>query len=502
MPDILTTAGVFMTRSASGWQLSSGQFPPSRMAFQWINPNGNEGTRSAYLVKHSQFNYERAFTVGGGSPPYHFELVSPVTGVSVAKRAPSWNPYFYLWCDVTIDGTFTSGNSFTVRAWDQNLTSIDVTVTVTVDDNRFVFVEDGATGGDGSFASPFEDTNDWYNSNDADTTHQNDIVVYRAGTYLIDNYDTGNSAMQMNANKPSGWIAFPGETVNFTMDSNIAFTDGTDDWYFGRITYNGGDSTAGNSRTFAFVSAQSRIVQDRPRSINPVRGTAGNDNPAFLYGSGVGEDGRSNISLVDFYAEGYPPTPGQGVSVINTFDTNDSVVAGGTIRNCNGINIVWCKHGNKRFMYAGIDAYDLAGQDPARLFQPQQADAGLYTTLASDGVQYVGCKGYKAADGGPGDDVCETGDSNQLWNTVYWDRMTVVGRTGFEGGSANTNGDVYMEDSIVINDQTPTIDVDYVTTDNATDTRANLSNYLLSNGDVDPLGSARYGEQGATFIEP
>ncbi len=483
------------TGAVSGnWQLAADEYVPSRFPLQWVNPNGNEGTRSAYNYTHSQFNYERVVTVTGGSPPYHFDLVSAVAGVTITKKAPAWNPGLYLWADLVINpAQYTSGTSFTIRCTDQEGTVLTLAMSVTEDDSKFVFMDsvNGSSGNTGTLASPYADLGDIYTASDADTSHQDKLVIARAGSYTIDNFDSGNSALPINSNKPVGWIPYPGESIAFSVSSNVvvgAPIGSFSDMYFGKADYLGGDTTIANLRVFAMIANHDRIVWDRPHFKNTPLGTAGtSDNPACIYAADATLK-HKNISIVDISATNL--TTGQAVH--DFYAVEGFVVAGGTLTDSDVNNGFYCKGANTRGLVAGIDAW--SNTTGRGLFVCQQGDAGLLDPIGV--VQYLGCKGFKSTDGINGTYPVAVGDSNQQWGNVFMDRITLVGKQGVFGA----RGQSTIFKSIIINDDAEISEFFTNTAGNLADTRANAPNYHNASGDV-LIDRSDYGEVGANFID-
>lgn len=490
-------------KPTDSWRLSPTQFTPSRFPLQWLNPNGTETTRSAYLYSHSQFNYERTITVFGGSPPYYFSLQTPDPAVTVTRKAPSWNPGLYCWADIVIDYTqFASGTkNITLVCEDQNGTKITLPLAITVNDSKFTVI-DAATpvSGVGTLADPLKTMADMYGVSESDATYQDQILVLRGGSYLIDNYDPANGSMQMNANKPSGWIPYPGEAISFTCDSGtvVGIPGGARviDYYFGEATYNGSDATADNSQVFSLLGQQSNVVFDRPYFSNPVGGVLQNANEACIYGANATSTGfgHDSISVIDPTFDGLPRT-GAGFIPFDMYDGKMGCF-GGKVINSDFTNGAFYKARNSYGILYGFDGYNLTNPNADAMITFQQGSAGV---LAAEGItQALGCKAYAPDDS---NFIVSIGDSNELWGDAWLDRCTIQGRVGWQGGDANINGALLIEDCIVINDLSPAVPADMPVSNLISDTRANIATYInATTGDVLPAYSG-YGLVGANYVD-
>lgn len=497
-------------------QLQAEQYAPTRMPLQWANPNGSETLdRSAFLRAHSDFDYERKVTVLGGSAPYYFYLTDPVSGVSIERRAPSWNPYLFLWASLKIDRTqFQSGTkTFTINCVDQVGTVISLTMTVTLDNSKFVVADNvnGSSAGVGSVASPYGGLLDIFTSSGIDATHAGKTIVLRGdgGDYIINNFDASLDSLLIDDNKPSGWIPYPGETISFDNQANIVLDGRTSlcrDLYFGPATYNGGDAEISNTRVFSLLGEHDSVTLDEPRFINPPVGSLANDNCSCIFApASLDEAGHRRISVIDGYWQGLigGTRPGgtgsiNGMSAMDMYTCERVAFVGGTLRDCNPNYAIWVKGKNHLVMVGGVDGYDVDGQEPSKLFHMQQGRAGELADPAV--VQVVGCKG-RTADGIVANKCLAMGDSNTPWGSVYYDRMTAVGSVGFDGGESAINGNGYLSDSLIFNDDSEKFPAAVISSNVVAEPRSSIGNYLDANGSV-TASLAGYGTIGAQYAQP
>jgi hypothetical protein len=484
--------------------LPAGYFAPSRLTMQWVNPNGSETARSAFLWSHSQFDYERRITVLGGSAPYIFYLTSPVAGVTLTPRAPERNPYLFLWCDITIDhNQFASGTkTFEINCMDQNETVISLEMTVTVDDSKFIFAQKGGGGSAGTLASPYDDLVNVYTNDEDDTTHAGKILVLRSGTYSATNFDTGFTALPWSLNKPSAIINYPGESWVIDANVNILVGESTGtgfvDYYFrGGEMINSVAANVANRKVFAMFGSHKRVVFDSLTFTSPSQGTSGTDNEACIYATNNGFDSHTEISFIDLKASGLPSS-GNGFALVDFYGVSNSCVVGGRVTNSTTGQGIWLKARNLNIMIAGVDYYAESGQTVDRAFYPNQADSGL--NVPPGVVQFLGCRAYRASDGLFAESMVLLGDSNQSWGTVYMDRCSIVGAIRDGGDDASILGSATIYGCIVINNLTDKLPTFATLTNNLTGARALLRTYLETDGNtVSTL--PQYGQIGATFIQ-
>ena len=485
--------------------LPAGYFAPARAPLAWENPNGNEGLRSASNWAHSQFNWQQSFTVEFGSPPYIFYLTNPVAGVSVIPRAPERNQYLYLWCDVVIDrAEFQSGTkTFELNCMDQNGTVISLEKTVTLDDDKFVFARKGSAGGDGTHDAPFDDLIEIYTTSDADATHAGKVLMLReGGTFTATNFDTDNAALAWNLNKPSAILNYPGETWVIDADVNIILGEsagsGFNDYYIrGGQIINSIPVSMANRKIFALFGSHERVIIENVQVIEPFAGTVGTDNEACVYTANNGFDSHVNLSIINLSASGLPSSP-NGFALVDFYGVSHAVVLGGRVTGSVTGQGMWLKARNQSVMLAGVDYYEESGQTVDRVFYPNQADSGLLDPPGI--VQFLACKGYRSADGLFAQSISLTGDSNQAYGIVIYDRCVMVGGVRDGGDDAPTLGEATFYGCIIINDLADKIPIFATSVNNITASRSSLRTYLETDGNtVSTL--PQYGQVGSTFIQ-
>lgn len=476
-------------------QLETDEYVPERMTLEWSNPTASPGTGSRYLYANSQFDYRVPFVPMGGCPPYRFALTgSSTAGVSITAKAPSWNPYCYLWAEITIDRSlFTTGTRvFTVECIDQAGTSITRSLTVTHNDSQFIYVDSSVvSSGSGTFASPLKDIEDWFTSSAADTTYQNKICVYRAGTYSVQEFDGTVQSMRIDSAKPRGHIAYPGETVVWNMGGNVSSgTSGATDWFIQGIQTSGGASSTNIVRLFSMLNTVSRAVFYEIFFDSPTAGSNTTDNTSCIYSSSGGAKSKSNISIVDCEWQNLTSNT-NGFSLFDFYACDKTAVVGGTARNISAQYGAWAKNACYRVFIAGLDMYDLTGNTGQRLLFTENGSADTGGI-----VQAIYNKVAKSTDGLVAQKAMLYGD-NGNWGTIYQDRNTVVGRVGVTNASHESLGTCTINRNLVFSNITPKIESSQTVTNNVTDTRTNIGNYLESNGNV-RTDYANYGKVGAT----
>lgn len=481
-------------------QLASDEYVPSRIPLDWANPTASPGTGSRYLWACQYFDYNVAFVPMGGCPPYRFALTgSSTTGVSITAKAPSWNPYAYLWAEISINkDQFTTGTrSFTVECVDQAGTSITRSLTVTHDNSKFLFVDAGVTtSGDGTYASPLKTIQDWYTTSSTNSTHANKICVYRTGTYTASEFSFGTDgvqSMRLDSAKPRGHIAFPGDFVTWNMGANCSTgTGGASDWYIRGIRLTGGASSTNIVRLFSMLGTCNRLMLHQIHFDSPTAGSNTSDNTSCFYSSGAGAKSKSNITMVDCEWDNLPANA-NGFSLFDFYACDKTAVVGGTGRGLNCSYGAWPKNRCHYVFVAGLDLYDITNTGNKLLFTENgDADTGGI-------VQAIYNKVAQASDGAVASRSMAHGD-NGPWGTIFQDRNTAVGRVGILNGNFEADGTSTINRNVVVNNWATPIFSTQTVSNNITATRANIATIINSNGDV-ISSHEQYGKVGANVKE-
>ncbi len=243
-PTVATAVTGALTTGGS-WQLPAGHYVVSALPLTIIAPYAGLSGTNRYYTQYPGLLYRVPVVAYGGAWPYQYEISGP-SGMTVGQHDGDTDYGIINWTN-PVAGSY----SCTVTITDQVGTVVSVTWTLTVTTSGFVFVDE-VNGhpygtGAGTLSNPFKTMADWYFASTSgsagrfDTTYQNSIIYYRAGTYLMDAcYVDTNGAVEMG-DKPRIHLGYPGESVTF--DPHV--TGGNACWYpsnvsnifFGEITF-------------------------------------------------------------------------------------------------------------------------------------------------------------------------------------------------------------------------------------------------------------------------
>ena len=163
---------------------------------------------------------------------------------------------------VTVDLTMTDARGYTK----------DLSWTVTVDPNPFIFVDGNASaGGDGTKANPFRSFSDfWVDHPGSSYPYKNKFVYVRAGTYSLP-----ARGSRLLPNQISGVIGYPGETVLFDCGPDARHWGiWKDDAFFHNLEY-----TNGVNRIYWYENSDNLVISE---NICHDLGASPQDNIGFL----------------------------------------------------------------------------------------------------------------------------------------------------------------------------------------------------------------------------
>lgn len=278
-----------------------------------INPRPDTETLSIALHRNAHPNvpYVCPIFIQGGAYPFWFQLLAGPAGATIGQLYGSTNYGVVTW------PTPTSGTqTFTVRVFDQDGHTVDVTWTVTVGTSWIAFVDStngNDTTGNGTFGTPWKTYSKAISSVTGGKT-----ICLRAG-----NYSLPSSAVSLSSTTHNNLIAYPGETV--TIDCSTSTANGgcwvmnSTDHFITGIACSSGPTVA-NPRYFWGNSVCHRSHIYNVSFDNPPAGTAGNttwDNQAcwFLWDPGAQ---RNYNALVGCTFSRLPPG-GNGFMAIDTY---------------------------------------------------------------------------------------------------------------------------------------------------------------------------------------
>lgn len=267
--------------------LPLGYYIPAKMPMNVIFPRPDGETQSFARQKwaHTGFSYQIPIGVQGGAWPFKYEIITGLGSIGQYYGQPNYGVY-------TVDNTLLSSGqtySYTIRVTDQGGASVDISRSFTVDDTKFIFIQDGYVGTKvGTITQPLEDIPDWWGASVSNATYHNKIIVFRSGQYtttLNPAENSGNMRLQAST-KTNQVIAYPNETPVWDMSTCKILDDNTasNDLYFCGITFKNARNDVNNAHYFWIVGTTNRATWWNNKFIDMSYGIVGDDNtgPIFI----------------------------------------------------------------------------------------------------------------------------------------------------------------------------------------------------------------------------
>lgn len=271
------------------WRLAEGQFIPARMPMHVVYPRPDDETKpyARHKFAYPGMRYEIPIGIQGGAWPFKYELVNAPDNAYIGEVHGDSNYGSLVW-QAPESGSF----QFLVKITDQDSNEVTAEWHVTIDADRFLFIQDGYNGEKiGTLQNPLEDLADWYKGDRSDASYLNKIVILREGNYKL----TGGSATNGNvrldsASKTASFIAFPDELPVVDCSSAKIITDTTSlqDIFVAGIRWENGRQDVPNAHFFWAIGDVSRATWWRNHFHNLGPGQQGTDNtlPVFISGTG------------------------------------------------------------------------------------------------------------------------------------------------------------------------------------------------------------------------
>jgi hypothetical protein len=274
---------------ALDFPLPQKNFVPAKMPMHLVYPRPDSETQAhaRHRWAHPDFRYEIPIGVQGGAWPFKYEVVQGPNGASVGAYYGDANYGIVTWTPTESNGT----ESFTIRVTDQELNTLEISWSVTVDSDQFVFIQDGYSGPKvGTISQPLESFADWYKADLSDATYKNKIVVFRGGKYSAYGSvaSNGNVKFDSTAKTPS-LIGFPDETP--IIDCSLAkffYSINFDDIFVAGIRFENGRQDVANAHFFWITAASDRVTFWNNYFYNLGPGTTGIDNTSTVFISDTG----------------------------------------------------------------------------------------------------------------------------------------------------------------------------------------------------------------------
>lgn len=239
--------GVFLSCIAFGvtaagtstWQLNAGNYVSAKMPMTLVFPRPDSETvasaRQRIAYADGTMQYRIPVAIQGGAYPFHYELISGPTGMTVGTDYHNTNYGVVTWTPTSQGGPY----NVHVKVTDQDDNTIDAIWTVTADNSKFIFIDpNAATNGTGTKASPF---NTMVGIGIVDGSGTNPLkgkaVILRKGTTNFYGPETsGIYSFLSTIGNPFVFLGYTGEVAALDMSSGYFRNRGQSDVYFGQVT--------------------------------------------------------------------------------------------------------------------------------------------------------------------------------------------------------------------------------------------------------------------------
>lgn len=215
-----------LSGSPPAWLLPDGHYIPAKMPMKVIHPRSfptfDETTDEArHKNAYPGLPYSIPVSVQGGAYPFHYELVEGPPGMTIGETVDQEDYGEVRWANPTL-----GEHTVRVRITDQELQIRSVQYTLSVNTERFIFVDPSVeTSGDGTIGSPlklfselhggfYPKRNTWPDSpysNPGVSTYGRKIVYLRAGVHAV--ADIPTPWLEFTADRPHVLLGYPGEHV-------------------------------------------------------------------------------------------------------------------------------------------------------------------------------------------------------------------------------------------------------------------------------------------------
>ena len=372
------------TPSPGEWQIPEANRVGRKLTMYplYPRPDDETGTNAYHRVAHPSVPYRVRLAIQGGEWPFRYELLEGPAGARlvageldrreegeriVHQRTPGYG--VLEWTEPAGAGPHT----FRVQVTDQGGEAVELTWTVSVDEEAFVFVdaESGSDDAAGTIEAPLRTFAEglWKND-DADATFAGRIAIFRAGEYAVYASEPLTSPVLDSALKPSALVGMPGEAVTFDLSQGhfrVSRRGGMDDLLVAGIDFVGSRPDLGNVRLFNIVRRSNRVTFWEVSFDQTSLGTVATDNPACLAFMSDGPF-HENLAVLDSTLG-----PNAASQLIVTFDSRYVLLEG---NHAEGVDLAASNGDN--FLHAKDDTNDLTIRD--NLFVGRVGTAAIAVT--------------------------------------------------------------------------------------------------------------------------
>ena len=468
--------------------LALGLFLPHRDAraatypLEIIQPQAGLDTRSRYYKAYPGIPYNVRIAVIGGTYPLHYDLTSAPAGMIITPDTG----------EITWAAPAASA-SVTVRVTDVEGTVVTRSWPITVTTTGFYFIDavngrSAASGGTGSFLSPWKSIRDMYQGNDyaskSSSSYRGGFLYFRNGTYLLDGYMEDicggvPSRLPLVAYaKPLVWMAYPGESPVVDLGTGyIQLYGGSDNTYFSGLTFQNITNCYRYGIRIDSDASNMTFYKNVFRGLTPLSGH--NNQSAFMLSRGPSPGNYWSFQNNEFYEIRH------GYGIIG-YLSNKVLVEGNTFHDFSDplregdSHAIGPKESTTMWFIRGNRLYNITG-DGIWVMCSNSSGATRDMDVSFNLVQNLA---------GGNSRTLYAGQANVPGGIVNVYRNTFVGGTCLFANVASNNGPWNAYQNVVVNDNNVT---DHITCSNCTDpTRLVLSNNLsgyMADGLTDALGN-------------
>ncbi|MDC7224428.1 MAG: hypothetical protein PQJ60_11860, partial [Spirochaetales bacterium] len=333
----------------------------AKMDMHLIYPRPEEETsdEARYKWAHTGMTYEIPLGVQGGAWPFLYEIIDSPDGATLGRVYGDDNYGNISW---PVPETASGSYHFEVQVTDQEYDTLTIEWDVKIDNDMFVFIEDGYTGTQtGSIDEPLEDFSDWYLDDAYDDTYSGRIVVLREGEYTLDGdgdteeegdeeeADFNNNTKLLSDYKTHAFIAYPGEdaVVDCSTSKILVHDDeASEDFFVAGIRWENARDDVGNSHFFWMSGGGSRSVFWNNTFYQMTEGTSGSDNPCTVFYSSTKPNERENLLYKDNILEEINNSGNNNGSYVDIYTSKYVLVEGNEAYNNDVYRGFWMKATN------------------------------------------------------------------------------------------------------------------------------------------------------------
>ena len=334
------------------WQLPESNFIAAKRPLSLVQPDiNNIGADSFYLWAEPGEKYSVPICCNFGSFPYHFSVDGPegMTIGSFLMLAPNGidliRPDNYGVVEFEVPESGMSSFTFTVTITDQNLDTLVLTLSPTVDASKFIHVAPIQQGvGDGSKGDPLGSWRDLWKDDVNDSTFAGKIVKFHGGNYELFGDPVANDG-NVNFNgaiKPKTLMAVDGEVPAFDcQQARIIMNGGNmNDCAFIGLSFENGRQDVSNAHFIWATGDPARPMFWRNKFNNLGPGVFGNDNPACIF---IPQAGSDNPVILSNEFSGLTGGGGNGVAAWDTYSIINGLFEDNELSDSTSDHGFWCK---------------------------------------------------------------------------------------------------------------------------------------------------------------